>query len=138
MMLPNGWKKVKLGDVAQIFDGTHQTPEYVDRGIPFVSVENIGDIWGTDKFIAQEAFDAYYDKLDVWNQRHRWHPAADGGIIADLYFQLVGERIEISWNNKDQYVDVVFDTIEGGFSVNKDLFVGIINEFLNDYAERYY
>lgn len=62
MMLPNGWKKVKLEDVADIFDGTHQTPDYVDEGVPFVSVENIEDIWSTDKFITKEAFDAYPEK----------------------------------------------------------------------------
>lgn len=62
MMLPNGWKKVKLGDVANVFDGTHQTPVYVNQGVPFVSVENIEDVWGTDKFITQEAFDAYPEK----------------------------------------------------------------------------
>lgn len=61
-MLPNGWKRVKLGDVANVFDGTHQTPEYVNQGVPFVSVENIEDVWGTDKFITQEAFDAYPEK----------------------------------------------------------------------------
>ena len=61
-MLPNGWKKVKLGDVADVFDGTHQTPVYVNQGVPFVSVENIEDVWGTDKFITQEAFDAYPEK----------------------------------------------------------------------------
>lgn len=56
------WKKVKLEDVADIFDGTHQTPDYVDEGVPFVSVENIEDIWNTDKFITKEAFDAYPEK----------------------------------------------------------------------------
>ena len=27
-----------------------------------------------------EEFDAYYDKLDDWNLRHRWHPASGGAI----------------------------------------------------------
>lgn len=62
MELPREWKEVELGEVAQIFDGTHQTPDYVDKGIPFVSVENINDIWGTDKFITQAAYDAYAAK----------------------------------------------------------------------------
>ena len=48
-----------------------------------------------------EEFDAYYDKLDDWNLRHRWHPASGGAILSDLYFQLVGENIEISWNNQE-------------------------------------
>jgi len=35
------WEKKKLGEVAEIRDGTHQTPDYVDYGIPFYSVENV-------------------------------------------------------------------------------------------------
>ena len=37
---PN-WKEKKLGEVAKIYDGTHQTPKYVKEGIPFYSVEHI-------------------------------------------------------------------------------------------------
>lgn len=62
MQLPNGWKETELESIAQIFDGTHQTPDYVEEGVPFVSVENINDIWGTDKFITQAAYDAYAAK----------------------------------------------------------------------------
>ena len=35
------WKMVKLGDVCQIKDGTHQTPHYVENGKEFYSVENV-------------------------------------------------------------------------------------------------
>ena len=36
------WVEKKLGEVAPvIFDGTHQTPHYVNSGIPFYSIENI-------------------------------------------------------------------------------------------------
>ncbi len=35
------WEVKKLGEVAEIRDGTHQTPDYVDYGIPFYSVENV-------------------------------------------------------------------------------------------------
>ena len=31
----NNWKSVKLLDIADIYDGTHQTPEYTPDGIPF-------------------------------------------------------------------------------------------------------
>lgn len=35
------WKMIKLGDVCQIKDGTHQTPHYVENGKQFYSVENV-------------------------------------------------------------------------------------------------
>src|SRR5690554_2371701 len=36
------WEEKKLSKISDsIFDGTHQTPKYVEKGIPFFSVENI-------------------------------------------------------------------------------------------------
>ena len=52
-------EKVKLNTVCDIHDGTHQTPKYTNSGIPFVSVENIDDLYGTQKFISQEAYAKY-------------------------------------------------------------------------------
>lgn len=37
----DGWEEKSLGEIAVIKDGTHQTPKYVIRGIPFYSVENV-------------------------------------------------------------------------------------------------
>ena len=35
------WKICKLKDICNIQDGTHSTPNYVDEGVPFYSVETI-------------------------------------------------------------------------------------------------
>ncbi|MDO5015337.1 MAG: restriction endonuclease subunit S [Clostridia bacterium] len=51
------WKS--LGEFCKCYDGTHQTPKYTNGGIPFVSVQNIKNIYGTDKFISIEAFNEY-------------------------------------------------------------------------------
>ena len=51
------WKS--LGEICECYDGTHQTPKYTNGGIPFVSVQNIKNIYGTDKFISIEAFEEY-------------------------------------------------------------------------------
>ncbi|MCG6189109.1 restriction endonuclease subunit S [Maribellus maritimus] len=52
-----GWEKNKLRDVTNIYDGTHQTPKYLESGVKFVSVENINNLEGTDKYISAEAFE---------------------------------------------------------------------------------
>lgn len=52
-------EKVKLNTICEIYDGTHQTPQYTNSGIPFVSVENIDDLYGTQKFISPEAYAKY-------------------------------------------------------------------------------
>ena len=50
------WTKVGLDKISKVFDGTHQTPNYVESGIKFVSVENIHAPYESDKFITEEAF----------------------------------------------------------------------------------
>ena len=44
-------------------------------------------------------FDRYYDLIDEWVWRHTWHHASSGAILANVYFQQIGDRVEISWNN---------------------------------------
>lgn len=40
--IPDSWAWVRLGTLMSLItDGTHKTPKYVDKGIPFLSVQNI-------------------------------------------------------------------------------------------------
>lgn len=39
--LPQSWKWKGLGEICFITDGTHKTPNYIETGIPFLSVKNI-------------------------------------------------------------------------------------------------
>lgn len=39
--IPETWEWVRLSDVCNISDGTHQTPKYVDHGVPFISAQNV-------------------------------------------------------------------------------------------------
>ncbi len=49
------WETRRLGDLATIKDGTHQTPKYVESGIPFYSVEHItSDDFTNTKLISDE------------------------------------------------------------------------------------
>jgi len=56
----NGVDFKKLGEVCEIYDGTHQTPKYTDNGIRFVSVENIKALSKSKKFISRADYDRYY------------------------------------------------------------------------------
>ena len=49
------WEQRKLGDVAAVYDGVHQTPDYQDEGVMFLSVENMATLT-SQKFISREAF----------------------------------------------------------------------------------
>ncbi|MGM9997099.1 restriction endonuclease subunit S [Campylobacter lanienae] len=58
-------KKQKLSEIAEIYDGTHQTPKYTDSGIKFISVENISDIYHSNKYISKEDYDKYKVKPKI-------------------------------------------------------------------------
>ncbi|WP_278555063.1 restriction endonuclease subunit S, partial [Parvimonas micra] len=49
----------KLEDFAEIYDGTHQTPKYVNTGVQFVSVQDIKNIYGTNKYITAEEYNKF-------------------------------------------------------------------------------
>jgi type I restriction enzyme S subunit len=49
-----------LGEIAWVFDGTHQTPMYTESGIKFVSVENIRSLEQSKKFISEDDFEHFY------------------------------------------------------------------------------
>ncbi|MGG7153128.1 restriction endonuclease subunit S [Clostridium neonatale] len=51
-----GWEERELGKLVDVYDGTHQTPNYTDSGIMFLSVENIKTLQ-SEKFISEEDFE---------------------------------------------------------------------------------
>ncbi|QMV41319.1 restriction endonuclease subunit S [Cohnella cholangitidis] len=54
------WEQRKLSDVADYYDGTHQTPKYTDEGVKFISVENIKNIWESDKYISENDYEKQF------------------------------------------------------------------------------
>lgn len=63
------WEEVSLSEICKVYDGTHQTPKYTLQGIRFVSVENIMDLYSSNKYISQAAYEsdfkAYPEKGDI-------------------------------------------------------------------------
>ncbi len=56
---PDGVEYVKLNSVCDIYDGTHSTPNYTESGVKFASVENIGNLYATRKYISEKDFEKY-------------------------------------------------------------------------------
>ncbi|EGQ9297135.1 hypothetical protein HJ171_19660 [Vibrio parahaemolyticus] len=51
------WEEKALGDFSRIYDGTHQTPKYVDEGVPFYSVEHVtANQFEKTKYISEEVY----------------------------------------------------------------------------------
>ncbi|MFR7605665.1 MAG: restriction endonuclease subunit S [Oscillospiraceae bacterium] len=55
----DAWEQRKLNEVVNVYDGVHQTPDYKDSGVMFLSVENIS-ILKSEKYISEEAFQKDY------------------------------------------------------------------------------
>ena len=53
------WEQRKLGEVTAVYDGVHQTPDYTDSGVMFLSVENINTL-RSEKYISEDAFQRDY------------------------------------------------------------------------------
>lgn len=58
-------KQYKLNEIAKIYDGTHQTPNYTNSGVNFISVENIKDIYNSTKYISKEDYQKYKIKPQI-------------------------------------------------------------------------
>ena len=52
----DAWEQRKLGELCDVYDGTHQTPAYKDNGIMFLSVENIKTL-KSEKYISASDFE---------------------------------------------------------------------------------
>ena len=81
------WEQRKLADLAEYYDGTHQTPKYTKSGVPFVSVENINNIKRTDKYISEEDFENQFkikpQKDDILMTRITAGVIGDTTIVPD-------------------------------------------------------
>ncbi|WP_423478953.1 restriction endonuclease subunit S [Priestia megaterium] len=65
--LPSSWKWVKLSDICHlIVDGVHKKPDYVEQGIPFVTVKNLTASnvlsLADTKFITEEAHKKFIER----------------------------------------------------------------------------
>ena len=68
-IFPCDWETDKIiNDVALCFDGSHETPKYTKEGIPFVSVENIKNIYATNKYISEKDFNEKYKNYPLKNE----------------------------------------------------------------------
>ncbi len=60
------WEEFKLKDIAKMYDGTHQTPKYVQQGIPFYSVENVtANNFSKTKYIAKDIFEKENKRVKI-------------------------------------------------------------------------
>lgn len=67
--------------MADVYDGTHQTPNYTKSGVKFISVENIKDINQSNKFISKKDF----------NEQFKIKPQIDDIFMTRITAGVIGE-----------------------------------------------
>ena len=110
------WEERKLGEISKIYDGTHQTPNYVEKGIPFFSVENItNNNFFNTKYVTEEAY--------IENNKKRKIEKND---ILMTRIGSIGESKLIDWDIKaDFYVSLAL------IKLDKNSYPSYINQFIN-------
>jgi len=66
--LDNSWELFKLQDLCEVKDGTHDSPKYFDKGIPFLTQKNITEtgLSFTDiKYISEADHNKFYKRSNV-------------------------------------------------------------------------
>jgi len=77
--IPSEWNLIKLSDITTVKDGTHDSPKYVQNGIPFITSKNLKNnkIDFIDvKYISKEDHEKFYKRSDV--------------SMGDLLFGMIG------------------------------------------------
>lgn len=98
--IPKEWDSFKLRNVlrSNIVDGPHETPKYIDEGIPFISVDSVGEgekvnLDVVNKFITEEQYKEYNKKTRLIRNDILFTKAATIGKVA-----IVDDRKFMTWS----------------------------------------
>ena len=119
-IIPFDWKQDKLLNNALIVDGTHQTPQYMDKGVRFVSVENIGNIENSDKYISYEE----YEKIKI-------KPIKNDILMTRITAGIIGDTQIVEFDEPmGYYVSLAL------IRCNEDINVLFVNQLIKSYFFR--
>lgn len=98
------WKDTALGKICDIKDGTHQTPHYVESGIPFYSVETVtNDDFTHVKYISLEEHERLTSSYKI-----------DNGDVLMTRIGSIGKGKYIDWSpNASFYVSLALLKFRG-------------------------
>ena len=72
-----------------------------------------------------------------WVGNHSWLSERGGAILSNVYLELKDGFVEMSWDNRKQSADVVFDCEVGGARVDAETFKAVTLGFVDAYEERW-
>ena len=120
--LPEGWAWCRLNSIVDVRDGTHDTPTYVDKGIPLITSKNLvegGIDYSNVKYISEK------DAISI-NER-------SGVNIGDILFAMIGTIGNPSMVTEDILISIK-NVALFKFTFSKNLSNHFVMYFL-DYAQ---
>ena len=120
--MPEGWEWSRLNSIVDVRDGTHDTPTYVDKGIPLITSKNLvegGIDYSNVKYISEK------DAISI-NER-------SGVNIGDILFAMIGTIGNPSMVTKDILISIK-NVALFKFTFSKNLSNHFVMYFL-DYAQ---
>ena len=120
--VPEGWEWCRLNSIVDVRDGTHDTPTYVDKGIPLITSKNLvegGIDYSNVKYISEK------DAISI-NER-------SGVNIGDILFAMIGTIGNPSMVTKDILISIK-NVALFKFTFSKNLSNHFVMYFL-DYAQ---
>lgn len=119
--------------------------EWFEDNMRYILNEEPLSIMTSGSSITERYENCYKSELKVseaemlcdWSFRHSWFSAREGAYLADVIFQNVNGKIEISWDNtelfKEEGVSYLFP--KGRYEVDKVQFQKVIEEFCSVYKQ---
>lgn len=108
--IPEGWKVRRLKYVLVIKDGTHDTPDYFDEGIPLITSKNLDSIKNTIDF--ETAKNISFEDYQKINRRSN---VSEGDIIMPM-IGTIGGAVQVLTDEKFSIKNVaLFKTVENQF-----------------------
>ena len=120
--VPEGWAWCRLNSIVDVRDGTHDTPTYVDKGIPLITSKNLvegGIDYSNVKYISEK------DAISI-NER-------SGVNIGDILFAMIGTIGNPSMVTEDILISIK-NVALFKFTFSKNLSNHFVMYFL-DYAQ---
>ena len=119
IVLPDEWSAVRLADISDVRDGTHDSPKYLESGIPFITSKNLknGKLdFTTCNFISEEDHRKFSERSNVENGDIIFGMIGTLGspVIVDTDFEFSIKNVAlIKFNNTqlfNQYMKYLLDS----------------------------
>jgi type I restriction enzyme S subunit len=122
------WKMVRLGDVCDVRDGTHDSPKYVDHGYPLVTSKNVANGYIDIK-------DVNYISKEDYNKIIVRSGVDDGDIIMPM-IGTIGNPIVVNKTFDFAIKNVALVKFVGNNVLNKYVFYVLTSNIFKRYIER--